>query len=257
MKSPLRIAAVAACAVTVGSCTNNDISMVITFFAKATTMNMCVVSNQSMVSLSGGVLDTSAVVQLGTAGYFAAPVVQNNLVERATMGQVERDGIFVSGIEVQLQSIPGESIAGKVSKTSYAVEAVGGWIKPGGTVSVVGEIIPSEIAAELNAFPDVTEVIAHMRVDGTRADGPISTGWVDFPVALCRGCLAQGTNTPCPPGGFAMGSVSLGGCSIQQDDITTCCCQGFQANGTTCLPGESACGKFAPMGGTGGPDGGV
>jgi hypothetical protein len=238
-------------------CAGNDQTLVIDRFIHLSEMQMCVGDATSGFSLSKGVFDVAVYNGLGTSsdpntagapispGYFAAPVVRNGLIERATGATEERDNIELVRFDVELRAETGPT-PGQLSPSRFSV-TVGQQVIPpaqGKAVSIV-EIIPGAQAVQLNDAGFNGTLLAHMRAVGTRAEGEITSEYVDFPVQICQNCLGS-TNVKCPATGFPMTSIDLGGCYPWADDGITCCCYKFDGNGA-CTPGNLACGKAVPQ----------
>jgi hypothetical protein len=217
-----------------GGCTAyNDVSLVIVDTEAVTPMSNCVVPAMATVAQSQGILDVG-VLQLGIGtGYVIAPIVLNNLLERANATTPERDGITVIGYDVVLKA---QNVTG-LGNTSFTTLISGPFLLPQTTAGTSFTAIDANTAKSLGlAAGASTDVIVQFRAKGRRADGEIDSGWSNFPVHVCNGCLTGPVSNPCPA--LQASQVSLGGCNLAQDLPVTCC---FPAGSTA-----PACGSAVP-----------
>jgi hypothetical protein len=204
-----------------GGCTAyNDVSLVIVDTEAVTPMGNCVVPGMPTKGQSGGTFDVG-VVKLGFGGgYFIAPVVLNNLLERATAITPERDGITVIGYDVVLHP----PNAFPLQNASFTTLVSGPYLTPGMTggtsFTAIDVTTAQQIAGSLTAGA-TANIDVQFRAKGRRADGEIDSGWSNFPVTVCNGCLTGPVLDPCPP--LMMSQVRLGGCNLAQDIAVTCC----------------------------------
>ncbi len=242
MKTALLVSSLAL--VVAPGCTENDISMYVQSFQKIDPNMMCIVApGGGGNSVTSGLMDANVISTIpGARGYVVAAVVVNNLISSSTATTVNRNEIEVSGFDVELQAPPGGSLPalGPLASKFFAPSAAGAADPNGGKVVGFAEVVPTAYAATFGAAAAASPtgritVIAHMRPVGTRADGTLTGGWVDFPVDICAGCLSGDfMNTTCPAAGYAKADVQSGGCLIGQDYAVTCCMEG-----TTPLCGPS------------------
>ncbi len=187
------------------------------------TTTMCAVpTTATITSRSQGTLDV-ALAEQGLGGYDVVPLLRNDLLPRADPqnGVPETDTIQLTGADVQL------SAPVHLSANSFFVQSFGGTIDPGATGSMVITVIPetvakADLAPVLHAGDTPIRVIAHFRVHGSRSGGDITSGWVDFPIDVCRNCLT-GPIAACPNPPPSKASINLGGCFPAQDDPISCC----------------------------------
>jgi hypothetical protein len=204
-----------------GGCTAyNDVSLVILDTEAVTPMNHCVVPGMPTMSQSEGTFDVG-VVELGFGGgFFIAPVVKNNLLERASPTVPERDGISVIGYDVVLHP----PNAFPLSNASFTTLISGPYLLPGesgGTSFTAIDVTTAKQIAGTLTVGSTADIDVQFRAKGRRADGEIDSGWSNFPVHVCNGCLTGAIQNPCPP--LMMTQVSMGGCNLAQDAAVTCC----------------------------------
>ena len=243
MKNHFAPLALAALSVASGSCVENEQSLVILHFAAATTSNMCTIDANTMIYIEQGRFDTALASDFApkgqpSFGYFVTPVIQNNLIERATMVTAERDYIQVNGFHIEFRAAPNSATALPFQPKPYTVPVAGGIAMPmGGRIAFAFEAIPPDLAQQLGAAVSAGwdgRLMLHMHALGTHSGGSISSGSIDFPVTVCQHCLGD-PNQACPGGGFNPLSVQNGGCFTgAQDAPITCCTMGKQF---VCGPG--------------------
>jgi hypothetical protein len=259
MKTAILLSSLSLCAVT--GCQGNDQSLVIDDFVAISPMNMCVVTPGETQLVAEGQFDTAIYTSYATGadgkpnqmGYAAAPVIRNALANRipqTSTAVTQRDTISVQSFDVQLRAGPG-SPALPVNPATFSVKVAPESIPPGmGTAAFIVEVIPGLQAQQLNSANYSGTVIAHMRAVGDRAEGTITSEYVDFPIIVCQNCLGY-TNAPCPTGGYKSSQVNKGGCIHWQDDFSTCCCavplQMDANNVAFCPVGGALCGVDAPV----------
>jgi hypothetical protein len=208
----------------------DDNSLVIVDTEAITTMTNCIVPAMPTAGQTEGVLDVG-VVQAGIgSGYVIAPILLNNLVERATTTNPERDGITVIGFDLEIHGPSALPISNPQQTTLIS----GPYLLPSNTAGTAFEGIPYATALELaqSIQPGAgVDVVVQFRAKGRRADGEIDSGYTNFPVHVCNGCLTGGPIAACPVVPPMMSQVALGGCNPSQDVPITCC---TQANATLC-----------------------
>jgi hypothetical protein len=210
-------------------CVENDLSLTINKIVAADPGANCTATPQSMFINPSGILDVG-IVAAGTArGYVAFPDVKNNLPETTTVGQVEKNAIDVTGLNVELQ--PSADIAAAVPSAlrKFSIQTAAGRLAPGGEVTFNAEIVPRPVAlllanvlqpgATAPSFPTVTVKMAPI---GTRSGDDIVGASISMPIQVCKFCLTQAP-AACPPTGFKAGTVAFGGCFEAQDTPITCC----------------------------------
>ncbi len=190
-------------------------------------------------SASAGIFDVG-IAQGGAGefkGYEVYPVVRNNLEDPSMatgivsgMGgvvQTQRDDIELVGVDVQLTVTGAFDAAVRADQRSFYQNAYGGIVPAAGTGALTVEVVPLPIAVELNAAlqdGQTLPMVARFRVVGQKTDSSmIESGWVDFPINVCRWCLTGGKPPPCPKDGVLAASVLPGACNVPQDDPVTCC----------------------------------
>jgi len=196
-------------------------------------MTMCKVPTTATTSSRPvGTLDVGLVQQANLDGYFMFPLVRNDLLPRANpmAGMQQTDTIELSGAEVQLNA---GSLSGSLapSQAAFFLDSFGGTIDPGLTGAMTLNIVPRQVALQLAAGVTGQElqppqVIAHLRVHGNRSGGDVTSGWIDFPVNICKWCLTGGPPQACPATPPSKSSVNQGGCLAEQDDPISCCISG-------------------------------
>jgi hypothetical protein len=240
MKKLTRLA-LAACALGAASCTDNDLSMVITRFVPITEMAQCLVDPAATTTISMGIVDTHIAAravqyQQEVSGYVVAPVVQNNLIDSSAAAggtTVQRNAIQITGFDVELH-LPTDATGHEMpfpaavqGRTEFSVPAAGGLITPNaGTAAVKAEVIPASFVAALDGVLKDVTILVHVRAVGQRASGTLRGGWVDFPVKVCSDCLGtpNRADEQCPTGGYDATTVQTT-CLPAQDFPTTCCTQ--------------------------------
>lgn len=222
-------------------CVDDDLSLTIVKFAAITSDTMCQPSTASPTIQTGGLLDVgiaNAGASQGYHGYFVAPVVQNNLIERATMTSGETDAIDLIGFDVQLIPDAGDPQVGAAinglpaANRNFFYSVAGGRLPPGGMtqVAVSVEVVNIDTARVLASAITTTgsrsqpPILVHIRPVGMRAGLRLNGGWIDFPLRLCKFCL----NTPsplaaCPAAGFPAATFEAGGCFPEMDTTVSCC----------------------------------
>ncbi|MSP62141.1 MAG: hypothetical protein EXR72_17765 [Myxococcales bacterium] len=191
----------------------------------------CVVSGTLGLPRSGGVLDVG-LVEAGYPGYEVYLVVQNNLANKG----LGVDDVQMEGVDVELKVGGAFGALVPVGQRNFFVQRYAGVLRPGATVGLAAEVIPRQVAAEMGPAISGSElelpsVMAHVRAVGKRAGGSITSGWIDFPVKVCRWCLAFNSKPgekpgPCPPGGIVEEQIRMGQCNPAQDGEVTCCTGG-------------------------------
>ena len=251
MKYALLLSALALCGL--AGCVDDDLSLTIVNFA-VFTPGMCTIAPGGSVFQSGGQLDVG-IASLGAPqgyhGYIAAPIVQNNLIERATATTAETDAVDLTGFDIELVPPASDSeVAGAINslplanrKFFYAV--AGGRIPPGGMsqVAVGVEVINTDVARVLAKAVTTTgsrggpPLIVHMRPVGERAGLRLNGGYTDFPVNICKFCLTPAPQ-PCPTAGIPAAEFQAGGCFPEMDQSVSCC--------TDAASSSLLCGAQAP-----------
>lgn len=190
----------------------------------------CLIQNGlSGMSQSSGTLDVG-IVEGGAglyAGYTVYPLVKNNLVDPSVPAPIiSRVDVQLKGVDIQYVLPSQLSAALPASQRAFYQSSYGGNVATLASGAFSAEIVPVQVAVELgSAVPEnaIVPMIARFRVVGDQAGGPITSGWVDFPIKLCRWCLTNGKPPLCPKGGLSKASVATGGCNIAQDVDVTCC----------------------------------
>jgi hypothetical protein len=222
-------------------CVQNDQSLIIRNFAGITAMNGGCTALPSNNTVNFGIYDAWLGIALNSFGYMFAPVVQNNIVA-ATSG-VETHRVLLQGVEVELRPAEGGRFSGTLGQ-SYKVPSALGTADPGGTNLVTGivEAFPLARAREMVTLLDNNKggkladgrlpIVAHTRVYGLLSGSTVYSGWVDFPIEVCGGCLDPGyfsaddkshSLQKCPDDGVRSGTVNDGACYTSQDFPVTCC----------------------------------
>jgi hypothetical protein len=229
-------------------CVANDQSLTIDRFippdvstgtTTTTTQAVCSISATNMFSVSQGILDVGLVQSISIShGYEAFAVVSNNLPDRTTATDVQRDAIYLVGTDVEL-TLTG-SLAGALpaSQQKFSTISAGQRLNPGmmgmgDQVALAVEVIPRQIAEQLAAVvpaggdPGQQIVIAHVKPVGTKSGSQVVGAAVDFPIEICKFCLSPPI-AACPAGGFPPTTTILPGnpCNVAQDDPVTCCSSG-------------------------------
>ena len=167
------------------------------------------------------------------AGYIVYPIVKNNLVDPALENNPPGLSTIVSRTDIQLIGGDVEYVASgalaaalPTNQRSFFQPAAAGSVAMNATGTIAIEVMPVQVATELGAA--VAEnapmpMIVRFRVVGTHAGTTSTTGWVEYPMKLCRWCLTGGKPLACPKGGFLKSQVSTGNCNIAQDTQVTCC----------------------------------
>lgn len=204
-------------------------------FQRVDTMSMCRADTTNMSIWPFGTLDVGFLEQLHAAGvditelgYWAAPVLVNNLVDTSTPTTPQRGQIQTTGFNVEITAETGQTLPIKTPSPFFA-HAAGGLINPGGGLGAMFvKVLPADIALSLaSAVNNPTlpnfhnRIIVHVQPVGIRAGETILGACTTYPIDLCKNCLTNVQD--CPQGGFAPTSVVSGGCRVQQDDAVTCC----------------------------------
>jgi hypothetical protein len=241
-----------AAALFTSSCVPNDQSLVLEAFLFVDPMQMCIVSMSSMATINAGKIDATLAATFNTGGYKAAALVRNDLIANGTTTTAERNNVTINGFEVDLQPQKGftlPSIDPSVPHP-YTVASAAGTVGPnGGRVVGIAEILSAaslaSLASQLGAPGWNNVVVAKVRALGTRGGDTLRSGYLEFPITICNGCLGN-FDQMCPTGGYDTNSVLMGGCYVQQDAPVTCCVKGA----------ARLCGKAVPMATGGGTSGG-
>jgi hypothetical protein len=257
MKRTLRplILLAAGVAAAASGCTDNDESMQIVGFSiimPGTTG--CTAMVQTTMTVNYGIYDVGVQNTVGL-GYMFAPIIQNNLVATSNGSTIERNNINVMGLEVELHPSGGgnfPTVDGVNLSASYKSPSAIGLATPiGGRVAAIVEAFSQTTASRLGKLMGNTNwdgnLVVHARAYGQHAGGDITSGWVDFPVKVCKGCLTGGDIGRCPPGGVS-GTIQMGGCYPGQDLALTCC---------TDDNSRTLCGSNVPVKAAGTGDGGI
>jgi hypothetical protein len=210
-------------------CADNSITLQVLANQPPTVPACMVTTAVTGTSQSSGILDVG-VVEAGAgayAGYTVYPVVKNNLMDPSPGALPQRDDIQIIGTDVQLVVTGALDAALPSNQRSFFQPAYGGDVPSGQTGSLTVEVVPLQVAVELDAALQDNQtipMIVRFRVVGTKADGgTITSGWTDYPVKVCRWCLTGGKPPVCPKGGVAKTSVFAGACNVAQDMPVTCC----------------------------------
>jgi hypothetical protein len=214
-------------ALALGGCTaDNTDSLIILQNQVLDPSSSCgVPSSATMTAESAGILDVG-LVEAGFDGYEVYPLLFNNLVNRASTTVTTRDTIQITGAQVQLQGALANTLPS--SQTSFSLSSYGGTVFPNQTQGMSVNVIPAQVALQMGNFIAAGQsapVIAHFRVTGVRAGGELDSGYVDYPITVCRGCLTGGPLLPCVPIDKTL--VRLGSCNPAQDQLVSCCIQGM------------------------------
>jgi hypothetical protein len=201
----------------------------------APALTTCTLDPAVTVSVSRGVLDVGLLTASATfSGYQAFGVVSNNIPLRTMTGGVEKDAIFLTGADVQL--VAQAPLVLPSGQSQFFVPVAAQRLAPNsngvGEGVLTVEAIPRQIAAQLAAVvptgadPTTSLVLARMRPVGQRAGSDITGNWVEFPIEICKYCLAPPPQA-CPAMPIPKTQVLLGDvCNPVQDAAVTCCTQG-------------------------------
>ena len=209
-------------------CVDNQLSFVIARFAALDPDSNCVADPGTQTNLNIGTLDVGITAE-GYAGYMAAPIVENRLLNKASTITVETNNIQLTGVDVELQ--PSAGLAGAIPKSQrqFFVPAAGGFLAPaGGSAGIVVEVIPKQLALALSAViqqgaaPE--RLVARIRPVGKHAGQNIDGGYSSLPIDICKFCLTP-PPSPCPADGVLEKNLLLGSCYPAQDQKVTCCRQ--------------------------------
>jgi hypothetical protein len=218
-------------------CVDNQISLVVVQNQVIDRMGGCVVSSMASNTVRGkGILDVGLVAD-GYQGYEMYPLVRNNLLDRSSpmSGVPQRNIIEVQGADVEL--ITGTLSASlPAAQSTFFAPGMGGALEPnGGEAPMTFTAIPRGVALMLGAGvtgtePDFPTVTVKYRIRGTHqsdtGSSDIFSGYVQYPVQLCRYCLTGGKPPTCPTPPQSAQTVNLGSCNVSQDDYVTCCYEG-------------------------------
>ncbi|HEX2568379.1 MAG TPA: hypothetical protein VH877_02390 [Polyangia bacterium] len=228
-----------------GGCqADNDQSLAVVEEKIPSLQNGCSVSASS-AAISTGVLDVGLVKDQATPfGYLLYPLVRNQLVSPTTGNTTDgRFNLILTGADVEL--VPDATLAPLLpaERSRFFVTSCGCTVSPGGSAVLNVEVLPRSLALALapgvtggSGQPDLPTVIVRLRAVASRAGSRVTSGWVEFPVRLCRYCLTGGTPGACPAGGYSSDQVQEGGCNLIQDAAVTCC-----------TAGGLLCGNSVPM----------
>jgi hypothetical protein len=139
--------------------------------------------------LASGTLDLSF-----TSSYTATLLVGNQLTQRGSREQLrtETSRITLRGAEVTLTTLDnGQTLGGRSFSTvgTGFVDAAAGDIPSYGVMSV--NLIPTPLGLSI-AVEKPPVVLAKIRVFGDTLGGTaITSGELDFPIRVCRGCLVS------------------------------------------------------------------
>jgi hypothetical protein len=202
-----------------------------------------------MTAISQGVLDLGL---MGTSplftGYQAFAVVSNNLPARMlTPTDINRDSVYLTGADVELEPSPALASAIPASQRKFFVAAAYQRLAPGangmGEAVLAIEVVPRQVANLLNnvvpdnADPSSHQLLARIRPVGKRAGADVVGDWAILPVGMCQNCLAP-PPAACPAMPFKTTDVLKGNlCNPPQDAQVTCCTQA----------GNVLCGPLVPM----------
>jgi hypothetical protein len=189
----------------------------------------CLPTGAPGVGQSSGILDVGVVAGgAGTIpGYLITPVVKNNLMDPSQMPPAGASDLTVIGTDVQLLVTGTLSSALPSNQRSFFQPAYAGVVANGSTVAFSSEVVPVQVAVELNqALQDneVQPMIVRFRVVALKTDSTsITSAWANFPLKICRWCLTGGKPPACPKNGVPKATVLTGACNVAQDLPVTCC----------------------------------
>jgi hypothetical protein len=150
----------------------------------------CVVkSDPSALFRASGFLDTS----IGDGGYQAVMLIGNQLVERGDNEQLKPETGRVQFFEVEAELL--DASGGSLGSTFF--QTVSGFADPAtgtepGYGLVGATLIPGSMSAGLSGT-----VVSRVIVRGTTLGGSeVETGFWDFPVEVCNGCLRDACLVP-------------------------------------------------------------
>lgn len=222
-------------------------SLTLQHFVGFTTTGMCIADPLATLLATSGVFDASLIASFGdgaTHGYLVAPVIQNNIPDRAGGGvTVQRDGITVNSFEIELHDSKGGDLPFQLqafenmpasTHPAFTVNSAVGVLAPTGKAAVFVDAIPTRAAQHLAKADFGTWdriILVHIRAVGDHSGNTLKSNWVDFPVTICKGCLTD--EVPCDQFDSTV-VVRKGGCYVGQDDVMTCCTQ--RGGGALCGP---------------------
>lgn len=220
--------------VTGGCQADNDQSLAVVEEKVPSLQGGCTVSASSP-AISTGVLDVGLVQdQASLFGYLLNPLVRNQLVSPSTGSTTDgRFNLILTGADVEL--VPDATLAPLLppERSRFFVTSCGCTVSPGGAAVLNIEALPRSVVLALapgvtggSQQPDLPTVIVRLRAVASRAGSRVTSGWVEFPVRLCRYCLTGGPPGSCPAGGYSSDQVQEGGCNPIQDAPVTCCTAG-------------------------------
>lgn len=171
-------------------------------------------------------------------GYVFTPVVKNYSTLNAEGTDEQQKIAFIHGATVDIAFL-NEDLFDDATIDQFRADGLthfrvpySGMIAPGGTTSMIFEIVPSDLLnqiAEVLPDDDPSEralLLVSVSIDGALGAGDFETATFQFPVEVCNFCLAN-VVASCSALPEDFSPEQLGGsCNAAQDTIVDCCSNG-------------------------------
>ena len=218
------------------SCAKNDSSMFVVGAIDISATTCMAKPDTTDALLAGGTMDTHF-----TQSYTAFLLVGNQLTQRGSREQLrtETSRVTLRGAEITLTGVDGSALLGTSGQAIGTYSTIGtGFVDASvgdtpsyGTMAV--DIIPAGLIPKLASVPPV--VLAKIRVFGDTLGGTsVTSSELDFPIAVCDGCLVQyptedndptkaaGTGYMCTTSASATSTSTGRPCIFGQDQAFPC-----------------------------------
>ena len=191
-----------------------------------------------------GLVDTSLVRSSAPSGLWVFPLLKNNFP--GSSEGPDANQIFISSFAIDISVLTGpQSLTSFVNglegdgatrallhfKTPWSGTVTSG----GGTLATAVASMPTDLAARLEAQPDLKEIPSlwlnvQIRAFGSTINQDVESDPFNYPVSICSGCLVANVQ-PCP---YRNAPANTGNpCNPAQDYAIDCCLSG---NDLICPP---------------------
>lgn len=228
-RSPHLISALGLLGLGLGACADNSDSIVVILQNNAPGAGCVVGGDVSEMYIGSGLIEASSL-----QGYVFTPVLQNFSVDEGTGGSGQIAILHGATVDISFYD---PDLFDDATVADFRTEGLthfrvpySGMIEPGGTASMVFEIVPADLLAEIQPLLDEPNervlLNVGVSVDGAINSGSFETKVFNYPVEVCDGCLGS-VVADCSALPMDYVPTRTGGaCNGLQDSVVECCQSG-------------------------------